>query len=152
MALPNVFTKDVTAQIIQRINTLTPETSAKWGKMNVSQMLAHCNVTYEMAYENKHKKPNAFVRFLLKMVVKNVVVTETPYKPNGSTAKQFIISDEREFEKEKARLIAYISQTQELGESHFEQKESHSFGVLNAIEWNNMFYKHLNHHLTQFGV
>jgi ribonuclease HIII len=25
-----------------------------WGKMNAGQMLAHCNITYEMAYENIH--------------------------------------------------------------------------------------------------
>ena len=42
--------------------------------------------------------------------------------------------------------------TQELGEAHFEGKESHSFGPLNKTEWNNMFYKHADHHLTQFGV
>ena len=56
------------------------------------------------------------------------------------------------FETEKARLIDYIEKTQQLGEAHFDNKESHSFGVLTKTEWNNMFYKHLNHHLNQFKV
>lgn len=152
MALPNVFTQEVTNQIIQRINQLTPETQPQWGKMDVARMLAHCCVTYEMVYEDKHEKPNFIMKFILKTFVKPTVVTEVPYKPNGQTAPQFIITDERNFEQEKARLIAFMQKTQQLGENHFENLESHSFGKLNKTEWNNMFYKHLDHHLKQFGV
>jgi hypothetical protein len=36
--------------------------------------------------------------------------------------------------------------------AHFEGKESNSFGALNSTEWNNMLFKHLDHHLNQFGV
>jgi hypothetical protein len=119
--------------------------------MNVAQMLAHCNVTYEMIFTDKHSKPNAFVKLILKLFVKNKVVRESTYQKNGQTAPQFIISDAREFEKEKTRLIEHIEKVYELGASYFEGKESHSFGALSAIEWNNMMYKHLDHHLTQFG-
>ena len=75
-----------------------------------------------------------------------------PYKKNAQTAPYFIIADDRDFEEEKARLIGYIQRTQALGQAHFEGKRSHSFGVLSAQEWNTMFYKHLDHHLIQFGV
>ena len=110
MALPNIFTAGVADLIIDRINNLKPSSHANWGKMKVSQMLAHCNVTYEMTFENIHPKPNAFLKFILKMIVKNKVVTD------------------------------------------FDNRESHSFGKLSKTEWSNMFYKHLDHHLTQFGV
>jgi hypothetical protein len=152
MALPNIFTKEVSDSIILRINNLTPTTTPKWGQMNVSQMLAHCNVTYEMVYENNHKKPNAFMKFILKLLVKPKVVGESGYEQNSRTAPQFIVSDSKDFEAEKKRLIDFINKTQQLGENHFEGKESHSFGALNKTEWSNMFYKHLDHHLTQFGV
>lgn len=152
MALPNVFTKEVTEQIIDRINSLNPETSAQWGKMNVAQMLAHCNVTYEMMYDHKHPPTGAFMKFILKMLVKPKVVNESPYPKNSRTAPQFLIVDNKVFEEEKQRLIAYINKTQALGGAHFDQMESHSFGKLSSNEWNNMMYKHLNHHLEQFGV
>lgn len=152
MALPNIFTKDVAENVIRRINQLKPDTQPKWGKMNVAQMLAHCNVTYEMAYENKHPKPNFLMKLILKAFIKNVVTGEAPYKHNTRTAPAFLITDPRNFEAERKRLIDYISKTQQLGEAHFDQKESHSFGKLNKEEWNNMFYKHLDHHLQQFGV
>ena len=152
MALPNIFTKSVAEGVIDRINQLTASTQPNWGKMSVDQMLAHCNVSYELIYDNKHPKPNGFMKFILKLLVKNKVVSEQPYPQNGQTAPHFVIKDDKNFEAEKNRLINYIRKTQELGESHFDGKESHSFGALNKTEWNNMFYKHLNHHLTQFGV
>ncbi|MBK0402961.1 DUF1569 domain-containing protein [Adhaeribacter sp. BT258] len=150
--MKNVFEPAVSTDLISRINKLSPQTQPLWGKMSVAQMLAHCNVTYEMVYEEKHPKPNALVKFMLKLFVKNTVVNEKPFKQNGQTAPAFLIKDEKNFEAEKDRLVNYIQKTQQLGKTHFEGKESHSFGVLNSQEWNNMFYKHLEHHLTQFGV
>ena len=152
MPLPNIFTADVSDKIIERINQLKPTTQPLWGKMNVAQMLAHCNVSYEMAYEDKHPKPNFFLKFILKSFVKKTVTDEKPYKHNSQTAPQFIMKNEKDFELEKNRLIGYIKKTQQLGETYFHNKLSHSFGALNKNEWNNMFYKHLNHHLSQFGV
>lgn len=152
MALPNIFSKEVSDKIISRIQQLQPTTAPKWGTMNVAQMLAHCNVTYEMIYENKHPKPNAFAKLMLKAFVKKIVVNETPYKHNSRTAPAFLITDAKVFETEKQRLVDHITKTQQLGTSHFEGKESHSFGNLSSTEWNNMFYKHLDHHLSQFGA
>jgi len=148
----NIFTASESQKVIQRIQQLSPTTKGLWGKMTVAQMLAHCNVTYEMIYENIHPKPNPILKLILKMFVKNAVVTEKPYKKSSQTAPAFIIKDDKDFEAEKKRLIDYITKTQKLGESHFDNKESHSFGALTKNEWNTMLYKHLDHHLSQFGV
>lgn len=150
--MKNVFEKPVTEELINRINQLNAETIPEWGEMTVDQMLAHCNITYEMAYTDKHPKPNAIMKFILKLAVKKTVVGEKPYPKNGQTAPQFLIKEAKDFNAEKTRLVDYLNKTQELGASHFDQKESHSFGKLNVAEWNNMFYKHLDHHLRQFGV
>jgi len=92
------------------------------------------------------------VKFMLKAFVKKGVVNEVPYKRNLRTTAQFIIADERDFEAEKATLLDYIKRTQELGTDHFEGKENMSFGAMPVEEWNNLFYKYLDHHLRQFGV
>jgi hypothetical protein len=89
---------------------------------------------------------------MLKLFVKSTVTNEVMYKHNSRTAPAFIIKVDKNFEAEKTRLINYINKTQHLGETYFDQKESHSFGKLSTTEWNNMFLKHLEHHLTQFGV
>src|SRR5687768_3296900 len=117
--MKNVFNLADTQEIISRINKLTPTTKPQWGKMSVGQMLAHCNVTYEMAYEDKHAKPNPFVKFILKLLVKNTVVNEKPYKHNSQTAPAFIIKEDKNFDAEKSRLINYITRTQQAGEAAF---------------------------------
>ena len=150
--MKSIFSKEETGKLLSRINNLTQSSRPFWGEMNVSQMLAHCNVPYEMIYTDNYPKPNLFKRFLLKIFVKKAVVGEKPYPKNGRTAPQFIITDDRDFEKEKKQLISYLIKTQELGENYFNNKENHSFGRLTKEEWNRMFYKHLDNHLKQFGV
>jgi len=146
-----IFNEEISEEFISRIEKLTQESKPKWGKMSVAQMLAHCCVTYEMVYSDKHKRPNIFIRFVLKRFVKKKVVSEKPFVRNGRTASQFLIDDDKVFETEKKRLVYFIKKTQRLGEKYFEGKESVSFGKLTSVEWNNLFYKHLDHHLNQFG-
>ena len=150
--MKNIFDANDTHQTIERINKLTPQTQQLWGKMNVAQMLAHCNVAYELVYTDKHPKPKGFKKFMIKLLAKNIVVGPKPYKRNSRTAPMFLITDQREFEKEKKRLVDHLQKTQQLGAEHFDGKESHAFGPLSTKEWNTLFYKHLDHHLQQFGV
>lgn len=152
MSLPNIFDAAVTQQIVARIEKLQPSSTPLWGKMNVGQMLAHCNVAYEMVYENKHPKPNAIMRLILGWFVKKGVTNEVPYKQNMRTAPVFIMQGSKQFEEEKHRLVNYIKRSQAEGVAVFDGRESLSFGKLMAKEWSNMFYKHLDHHLRQFGV
>ncbi len=150
--MKSVFKPSDVEEIIGRINQLTPDTGRLWGTMTPAQMLAHCNVAYEMTYGDEHKRPNFFIRLMMKLFVKNVVVGAKPYPKNNQTAPQFVIKEKRDFGMEKQRMLAYIQKTLDFGESHFEQKENLSFGKLSAQEWNILFYKHLDHHLRQFGV
>ena len=137
--MKDFFNQQTTSELIERINKLNPE----------SQKEFYLTLTNE---ENTQKKTNLFIKILLKIFVKNYVVNEIPYKKNIKTAPEYIISVSRNFDIEKNKLIGYLNKCQELGANYFEGKESHSFGKLTSQEWNNLFYKHLDHHLTQFGV
>lgn len=151
--MKNIFEQGVTNEVIARIEQLSPETQRQWGKMSVAQMLAHLSVSYDMTYEpERFTAPTGIKKFLIRTLVKKFVTNEKPYKANGQTSPEFVISDARDFEKEKERLINYLTRTQALGATHFDGKENVSFGKMNVQEWNNMFYKHLDHHLRQFGV
>ena len=83
------FNQADVAEMIARINRLTPESQRLWGKMTVDQMLAHVNVPYEMALDNSHPRPGFFGRFLAKLFAKSMVVGEKPYPKNGMTAPEF---------------------------------------------------------------
>ena len=152
--MKNIFEKSVTEEVIARIENLSPETKPNWGKMNSAQMLAHLNVAYDYVYSDKYAstKATGFKKFMLKLFVKKMVVGEKPYPKNGRTAPDFIVTDEKDFSAEKTRLIDYLNKVQQEGAEKFEGKESHSFGELTASEWNVSFYKHADHHLTQFGA
>lgn len=152
MPLPDIFSKAVAEEIINRINKLQPDTKPQWGIMNANQLMAHLNVTYEMVYTDKHPAPFFPLSLIMKLLVKKKVVNDVPYEKNSPTAPAFKTLGEYDFEAERTRLINYIRQAQQEGRKTFDGKKSLSFGNLTAEEWNNMFYKHLNHHLTQFGV
>ena len=151
MALPNIFQQTVRNELINRINQINTTTSPEWGKMNAGQMLAHLNVMFELALEEKHQRPNAFVRFLLKKMVKDKIVNEKPYARNSRTAPEMVIKGNRDVAVEKQRLLSYLQMLSEKGEGYFNGREHPSFGLLSITEWNNAFYKHIDHHLTQFG-
>lgn len=152
MALKDIFNPITTNLCIDRINKLNHDTVPLWGKMTAPQMLAHLSVPYDLAYGELDPKLNAATKLLLKWFVKASVVGDKPYKKNSKTAPFFLITDQRDFEKEKTRLIENINKTEKLGKEHFEGKDYVSFGKLTTIEWSNLFYKHMDHHLTQFGV
>jgi len=153
MSFPNAFDKASTENYVKRIEQLNPNTQPAWGKMDVAKMLAHCSVAYDLAFDDKQRnKAGWFKKLMLRTFVKPAVVGPKPYKKNSRTAPVFLISDERDFEKEKAYLIENIRKTQANGASFFQGRESASFGVITTQEWSNMFSKHLEHHLEQFGV
>ncbi|MFT4524641.1 MAG: hypothetical protein ACI9FU_001096 [Granulosicoccus sp.] len=150
--MKNIFDKAVSGELIARINNLTADTAPNWGTMNVGQMLAHCCVSYEFVFEDIHKKPNAVKRFLLTLLIKPSVVSDKPYSNNSRTAPVFIKDGTHDFDVEKGRLTGYINKSQELGTAHFDGLDYQSFGKMTTTEFSNCFYKHLDHHLKQFGV
>ncbi len=152
MNLLNTFDPLTTTQTLSRLDKLSNTTKPVWGKMNSAQMLAHLSVPYDIVYGKKESNPSFFTKLMLKMFVKKIVVGEKPYAKNSRTSPDFIVADERDFEKEKARLITNIKETEAKGGSYFEGKDSGAFGPLTTKEWSIQFYKHLDHHFSQFGV
>lgn len=111
--LANFFDKSVNDTVITRIKALTPESKALWGTMSVTQMLAHCCVSFEYGFEpEKHPKPNRFMRQIITLFAKTSVISDTPFPKNAQTSPDMIIKDERDFTIEQARLIDFVSRVQ----------------------------------------
>ncbi len=152
MTLLNTFDPKTTEKTFERLEKLNYMSKPLWGKMNVAQMLAHLNVTYDLTYGKTKSNPSFFAKLMLKLFVKGIVTNDKPYQKNSRTGPDFIIADERDFEKEKSIFIDYVKQTEAHGAKYFEGKENPSFGVMTAKEWSTQFYKHIDHHFSQFGV
>ena len=119
--------------------------------MTVSQMLAHSQTTIEVALGDRTLK-GGLMAFLFGKMAKKKLVKEAPFKKNLPTAPSFIIKGGRNFNEEKEKLVTLV---QHFGKSDPEEiaKRPHPFfGKLTTEEWNILQSKHLDHHLTQFGV
>lgn len=153
MAFPSIYLQETTDSLAARISALTNETPALWGKMNAGQMLSHCCVAYQQVLGENTDKPGVIMKWMLKSFFRQSMVNEVAYKPNLPTGPTFVrVNQHFDIETEKQNLIAYIQKIQDLGPEQLEHIPSLSLGKLNAIEWNNLLYKHIDHHLRQFGV
>ncbi|MFN9590011.1 MAG: DUF1569 domain-containing protein, partial [Bacteroidota bacterium] len=136
--------------LIRRIDSLTHQSQRWWGTMTVAQVLKHLAVPSNDLISNKVRQPK--MRLLGRLIFKPIMTGEKPYRKNSPTAKQFIITDEPEFVQGKKELKEKMLEIHGRGPDFFEGKEHFLLGRLKSHEWSNMLYKHLDHHLRQFGV
>ena len=147
----NLFNQADVSQILARIEKLTPDSQRKWGKMNVAQMLAHCTISMETA-SGRHVIPRLFIGRIIAPLVKAKVLGPKPFGKNSPTDKSFKFSDNRNFEEEKATTIRTIQLFFEAGPAGCTYHPHPFFGKLSPEQWSVLQWKHLDHHLRQFGV
>lgn len=153
MAFPSVFEVSTSEVLQHRIDTLSPMSQPIWGKMDVSQMLSHCAIPYKPFITGKEPaKPSFMVRLISRIFFKRMLTGESDLRRNMPTAKAFMVTGEPEFMRVRDNLKDAVAIIPEKGESFFDGREHPLFGRLSAREWSNLLYKHLDHHLRQFGV
>ena len=150
--MKSLFESETHQSILNRIENLNKNTQAHWGKMSVDKMLKHCQLTLEIANGKREmtERPNAFKKFIFKFF-KPMMYNDKPYRHNLKTARELIIADDYDFTSEKENLINLINE--------FESKKENTnwpehpfFGHFTTDQRGKMQFKHLDHHLTQFGV
>jgi hypothetical protein len=145
----SLFEPTAADEIISRIQKLQPGTPAQWGKMNVSQMMAHCQAPFD-AFFGEKKMKRGLMGVLFGRMAKKKLFSDKPWPKNLPTAKQFLVSDQKDFEKEKARLVGLINRFSSEGLT-ITSNTHPFFGKLSSQEWGLLHYRHLDHHLNQFG-
>lgn len=149
MEVKNLFDPAVKQEIINRINKLNPQSQRQWGKMDVAQMLAHLQPAIRIAYGTHQSKGNFLFKLILPLF-KSKLWEEKPFKKSLPTATTFVMTGTaKDFEKEKAALIELITQ---FSESAITGERHPVFGKLTKENWSKATWKHIDHHLRQFGV
>ena len=148
---PTLFNEPDVSEMIKRIDRLTPAIKNQWGKMNVGQMLAHCNKSLETAMGGNNI-PRLFIGRILGSLLKRTVLSEKPFSKNSPTDKSYVFKDQREFEIEKQILKTSLWKFLEGGKFNCTQHPHPFFGKFTPEEWGIFTWKHLDHHLRQFGV
>ena len=139
-------------EVKQRIARMRPNSERLWGKMNPAQALEHCSRGMEMALGDK-TPPRVFVGRILGWIVKpKVMGNDDPLRRNSPTAKELVVGDERDLGTERTRLCGLIDRFAAAGPAGCTAHPHAFFGRLTPEEWGILMYKHLDHHLRQFGV
>ena len=145
----NLFNQSDVSLILQRIEKLTPEHQRQWGKMNVAQMLAHCNMSVETAM-GKNFIPRVFIGRIIAPLIKSTVLGEKPFRKNSPTDKSYLFPADVKFDK--TNLTESIKKFSEGGPAKCTTYAHPFFGKFTPDEWAVFEWKHLDHHLRQFGV
>ncbi len=147
----NLYEKESYDEIVARFEKLTPETQRLWGKMSVSQMMAHCSVGIRMALGDIKPK-RSLIGLLIGRFYKGMVTGAIKMPKNSPTAPIFLMTEEKDFLKEKKTLVALLNRMHKGGEAGATTHPNPFFGKLTPSEWGQGQYHHLDHHLRQFGV
>ena len=149
--MKNLYESSTAAEIKQRIANLKADSRALWGKMSPSQAAAHLANTMEMAVGESNPARMFLGRLLGRMVIKRITADDKPMRQNSPTAPNLLISDPRDMEKERARLMRLVEMFC-AGPGACTRHPHTFFGPMTPDEWAILMYKHCDHHLRQFGV
>lgn len=149
--MTSLFNQPDVSAILQRIERLTPGSQRQWGKMNVAQMLAHCNMSLETAMGRNVIK-RLFIGRIIGTLLKPRVLGEKPFGKNSPTDKSYIFPADLDFEEQKSKAIGTIKKFFEGGPAGCTTYPHPFFGKFTPGQWAVFQWKHLDHHLRQFGV
>lgn len=147
--MPSIYTASDNAILIERIQNLSANPTPLWGKMSVDQMCEHCIAAINVAF-GKQDLTISFPMRLLGRLLKNKAFN-SDFGKNSPTAKEFRITAHSDFEKSRDQLIACVQEFAK-GTSVIAVMHHPFWGKMSYEDWDKLMYRHLDHHLRQFGV
>jgi hypothetical protein len=135
-----------------RIALLKPGSQSQWGTMTVAQALAHCSLGMQTGTGELRPARKFIGRILGPIVKPKILGDDQPMRRNSPTMKELIVLDEPDFAAEQARLIGLLDQFFTAGPRGCTSHPHAFFGLMTPNEWAILMYKHVDHHLRQFGV
>ncbi|HEY4218703.1 MAG TPA: DUF1569 domain-containing protein [Gemmatimonadaceae bacterium] len=150
--MKNLFDPSAVQEVKQRVSQLRADSPRQWGKMTPSQAVAHCAIGVAVAVGDE-RPPRVFIGRILGGIIKPLALNDDkPMKKNSPTAKSMVVGDNRDFETERRRLLGLIDRFATAGPAGCTTHPHAFFGPMTPSEWAILMYKHLDHHLRQFGA
>lgn len=151
--MSTLFDRTTVESIKTRIASLSPESQAKWGKMNVNQMMCHVTDGFRMSMGERPlpDRSTFLTRTLVKFLVLNVIKIpkEVATSPGLDQMKEG--TKPGEFEDNRRALIDALDRLKNLPDDHVWAAHPR-FGRMTGPEWGILGFKHIDHHLRQFGA
>lgn len=137
-------------ELIKRINSISPQNNAQWGKMNAFQMLRHCTMCEDMFLGKIKIKRVLPGRLFGKMVLKKVLKDEKPFEKNSPTSRVLkTVGETGDLEQQRKEWINRIEEYASYNDINFVHP---FFGPMTKEQVGLFAYKHADHHLRQFGA
>ena len=150
--MKHFFQPGASDEFKQRLARLQPDSERQWGKMTAAQAVAHLSKGMEQA-SGAIRPPRILLGRLIGGFIKaKVVADDEPFRRNAPTVPGFVITDERDLTGERERLNGLIDRAVAAGPTGCTDHPHSFFGRLTPEQWGILMYKHLDHHLRQFGV
>jgi hypothetical protein len=146
-----IFSSQTINELIDRSQKLSVDNLAKWGRMNSTEMLVHCNMAHQGILKAPKSEKMATFRQLISKFIFFKIKSEFPKLANGP--KRFQTAGnvpDASFEEEKSKFVHILSKYPKL---EILLEGAHPiFGPLTHQEWGIFVWRHVDHHLRQFGV
>jgi hypothetical protein len=148
--MKNLFDATTAEEVKQRIARLRPDSPRQWGTMSPGQAAAHCSAGLELA-TGERKPPRKALGSVLGWIIKPMVLgNDSPMRRNAPT--MIAVEDDRNLDVEREQLRSLVDRFVAAGPEECTTHPHSFFGRLTPMEWAILMYKHLDHHLRQFGV
>jgi hypothetical protein len=138
-------------EVLRRVESIQSNSRRQWGKMTVAQMLEHSARALEIAAGKKDSK-QAFLGKMIGWIFWKGFVGPKPFQKNGPSSPAFVVQGEPDFGPTKERLKTLLGEFHALGEQGCDGNIHGFFGRMTGTEWGVTQYKHMDHHLRQFGA
>lgn len=145
----NISNEDGRKNILDRVQKLGAETQRLWGKMNVNEMLLHCNNANQLIFSESATRPESMKQKMLKFIFLKLPLS---FPKNIKAPKRLTPAGTNfeDFEKLKVDFIQNINRFESFS---FPAKMYHpAFGNLTPQEWGIATWMHMDHHLRQFNA
>jgi Protein of unknown function (DUF1569) len=149
--MKEIFEPAVRQEIAERISRLQADQRPLWGQMQVDQMLQHTQRPLKVAMGEMEIRPKFMLR-ILGPFFKDILVGPKPYRQSITTLPEYKITSSASFEQSRQDLLALLDKVYAYGPEAMSKRRHPVFGPLTPKEWGVSHYKHLDHHLRQFGV
>jgi hypothetical protein len=150
--MKNLFDSSTVEETRRRIAALTPESPRQWGKMTPAQAVAHCSIAVEWAVGDTIPPRRIVLGILGRIIKPKVFGDDQPIRRNSPTDKTLVVTGDQDLEEQRQRLIALIDRFSAGGPKGCTTNPHCFFGPLTPEEWAILMYKHVDHHLRQFGA